>query len=346
MGLIENLERIKELVESGAGGGGEDWRNKWFYYPERPYGFIDVPELSTTNEEILIVFDVYEEDDNDFYFRTYLSKNSTVDVYIDDVFEETISVSASGGAIYITTPKKISYEKAKHQVKEGVRQVLIKLVYSHATDVTTNYVTRISLEDYYNKSMCHIREIYANGNYVTLRDTSGENTGLLYRFYTPNVNKYYTNSYYNITSENGFLRIDTPLMVTSGYERLNNVSELNNILPISSTTIFDYCYKLQRITFKADKATGGVNLTSRNYIHTVLFNGSFGGDSTSSSLTFSISANSRKFTRESYLKMANSISPNTNGNTRTFSLYANLYNQLTEEDIAILTNKGYTVASA
>lgn len=47
---------------------------------------------------------------------------------------------------------------------------------------------------------------------------------------------------------------------------------------------------------------------------------------------------------DNYVEFAESIAPNTSGWSRNIKFYTTLYNALTEEQIAILTDKGYTVS--
>ena len=84
-------------------------------------------------------------------------------------------------------------------------------------------------------------------------------------------------------------------------------------------------------------------------------NGTFGNNSTSSSSTFSlvyiwrgsadaIATGHDKTNGFFYEAFANSIGENTSGKTRTIKLYTTLYNSLTDEQKALLTDKGYTIS--
>ena len=75
-------------------------------------------------------------------------------------------------------------------------------------------------------------------------------------------------------------------------------------------------------------------------------NGTFGNNSTTESLTLDLcqiwtSSATSNVTR--YTNLANSIGNNTSGLTRNIKLNTNLYNVLTDEQKAILTDKGYTI---
>ena len=83
--------------------------------------------------------------------------------------------------------------------------------------------------------------------------------------------------------------------------------------------------------------------------------GTFGNKSTSSSLTLSlvdiwrgsadaIATGHDKTNGFFYEAFANSIGENTSGKTRTIKLYTTLYNSLTYEQKALLTDKGYTLS--
>ena len=83
--------------------------------------------------------------------------------------------------------------------------------------------------------------------------------------------------------------------------------------------------------------------------------GTFGNKSTSSSLTLSlvyiwrgsadaIATGHDKTNGYFYEAFANSIGENTSGKTRNIKLYTTLYNSLTDEQKALLTDKGYTLS--
>lgn len=83
--------------------------------------------------------------------------------------------------------------------------------------------------------------------------------------------------------------------------------------------------------------------------------GTFGNNSTSKSLTLSlvyiwkgetnaIATGHDKTNGYFYEAFANSIGENTSGKTRTIKLYTTLYNSLSDEQKALLTDKGYTLS--
>lgn len=77
------------------------------------------------------------------------------------------------------------------------------------------------------------------------------------------------------------------------------------------------------------------------------FKGSFGGLSKTSSLTLKLPGaynQTNKYTYEAFMETLNSVSENTNGKTRIFSVPAVIYNQLTENDILIAIGKGYEIS--
>lgn len=78
------------------------------------------------------------------------------------------------------------------------------------------------------------------------------------------------------------------------------------------------------------------------------FKGSFGGLSTTASLTLKFpgaSGDSRTYNYAAFIETINSVSENTNGNVRIFSVPTLIYNQLTDDDIEIATSKGYEISS-
>lgn len=75
-------------------------------------------------------------------------------------------------------------------------------------------------------------------------------------------------------------------------------------------------------------------------------NGTFGNNSVTESLTLDLCqiwTNSSTSNVTRYTNLANSIGNNTSGLTRNIKLNTNLYNGLTDEQKAILTDKGYTI---
>lgn len=71
---------------------------------------------------------------------------------------------------------------------------------------------------------------------------------------------------------------------------------------------------------------------------------SFGNESTASSITFPVVRvwKSAEYVNR-FVEFANSIAENTSGLTRTIKVHTNIYNALSDEQKAILTNKGYTI---
>lgn len=93
--------------------------------------------------------------------------------------------------------------------------------------------------------------------------------------------------------------------------------------------------KASNVTATMDSQAGLTRLT---------FKGSFGGNSTSSSLTLELQ-NSKKLTVDAFLETMQTISTNTNGRTRVFKLPSALYESLTDEIWDLADEKGYTIAS-
>lgn len=74
------------------------------------------------------------------------------------------------------------------------------------------------------------------------------------------------------------------------------------------------------------------------------FDGSFGGSSTTSSLTLNLSSWT-SLTVDAFLETMTTISENTNGNTRIFKLPSALYKSLTDEILLLAADKGYTISA-
>ena len=120
---------------------------------------------------------------------------------------------------------------------------------------------------------------------------------------------------------------------------------------------FSYCFSNiipNQTTFKLfninmDNATNVSNIfTNTNYgnsLSKLTFSGSFGGLSTTTSLTLDLST-CTLLTIDSFLETMQTISVNTNGKTRIIKLSSSLYNSLTDEILDLADEKGYTLASA
>lgn len=89
------------------------------------------------------------------------------------------------------------------------------------------------------------------------------------------------------------------------------------------------------------------NATLSNCPHLtkITFTGSFGGSSTTSTLTLDLSK-LEAMTKDSFIAMFESLGENINGNTRILQISSTIYNTLTEDELSIATNKGYTITSA
>ena len=80
------------------------------------------------------------------------------------------------------------------------------------------------------------------------------------------------------------------------------------------------------------------------FLNTIDFmGGSFGGNSTTSSLTLDLSK-LESMTKESFINMFNSLGTNKNGKTRIFKINQTIYESMSEEELGIATGKGYTVS--
>ena len=93
---------------------------------------------------------------------------------------------------------------------------------------------------------------------------------------------------------------------------------------ISTTYMFEYCSALVDLTFKPGSG--------------------FGNGSTRASLTLDLGRTA--MTRDSIINMINSCSANTSGRTRIFKFDAAAFSTLTTDDIALFTDKNYSVISA
>lgn len=120
----------------------------------------------------------------------------------------------------------------------------------------------------------------------------------------------------------------------------SNVTDFTNTFSFCSNGIV----KIKNLNM--DKVT---RLSSMFYgcssINQLTFSGSFGGLSTTTSLTLDLST-CTLLTIDSFLETMQTISVNTNGKTRIIKLSSSLYNSLTDEILDLADEKGYTLASA
>lgn len=81
------------------------------------------------------------------------------------------------------------------------------------------------------------------------------------------------------------------------------------------------------------------------YLTKIVFTGSFGGNSTTSTLTLNLSK-LEGMTKDSFVAMFESLGTNTNKKTRIIQISSTIYDTMSEDELAIATNKGYTITSA
>lgn len=80
------------------------------------------------------------------------------------------------------------------------------------------------------------------------------------------------------------------------------------------------------------------------HIKEISFKGSFGGNSTTESLTLNLSF-CTGMSKDDFINTFNTIQQNINENTRIIKIPTTIYEELTENELAIATNKGYTITS-
>lgn len=131
-------------------------------------------------------------------------------------------------------------------------------------------------------------------------------------------------------------------------------------------TDWDYCFycglnaiddnknkKIEEIELDMSSCTSCTNvfyMTTHNYsgckyLNKITFTGSFGGNSTSNSLTLGL-AKLEAMTKESLIEMFESLGTNTNKKTRIIQINSTIYDTMTEDELAIATGKGYTITAA
>lgn len=144
---------------------------------------------------------------------------------------------------------------------------------------------------------------------ATITDATLRDDTLVYDFKDIDLSSCtdFTNTFYAIAKNWGF------------YGSVLNI-DMSNVTTISTGT-FQNTDNLKRLTFK----------------------GSFGGNSTTSSLTLTLSQTG--LDKNAIIELFESIKENVNGKTRTIKIISSIYNELTEDEIAIITDKGYTISS-
>ena len=86
-------------------------------------------------------------------------------------------------------------------------------------------------------------------------------------------------------------------------------------------------------------------LSNCMYLTKIVFTGSFGGNSTTSTLTLDMSK-LEGMTKDGFVAMFESLGENTNGKTRIIQISAAIYDTMSEDELSIATDKGYTITSA
>ena len=98
------------------------------------------------------------------------------------------------------------------------------------------------------------------------------------------------------------------------------------------------------LNINMDRLWSNSGFKGNSQITRFTFDGSFGGLSTVATATLDISTWT-SLTTEAFLETMQTISVNTNGNTRIFKLPAALYDSLTDEILDLADEKGYTLSS-
>ena len=123
-------------------------------------------------------------------------------------------------------------------------------------------------------------------------------------------------------------------------------------LDLSQCSSFVYCFNGNShyytlhgsiLNFDMSKNTqsGAYTFYMCQHIKRLTFKGSFGGEVTSSSLTLDI--DELALDHDAMIELFNSIKENASGKTRIFKIKSAIYDSLTEDEISIMTNKGYTI---
>lgn len=138
------------------------------------------------------------------------------------------------------------------------------------------------------------------------------------------------------------------------YYKNGNIITLNFNGTTKNVTSFNSTFRGQSGHTQLIKEITNINLDkvtdvsfmfyNANALLKLTFQGSFGGLSTSSSLTLDLTETILE--HDAIIETFTTIGENTNAKTRIIELSSDLYSTLTEDEIAIATNKGYTITSA
>ena len=124
-----------------------------------------------------------------------------------------------------------------------------------------------------------------------------------------------------------------------------NVTNFNAFLVNTTSQTLPVLQVLNLNMQKCSNSSSMLNTSSATpTLKRLTFAGSFGGSSTTNSLTLNLSTQN-SLTVEAFLETMTTISENTNGKTRIFKLSAELYNSLTDEIFDLADEKGYTLSS-
>ena len=172
-----------------------------------------------------------------------------------------------------------------------------------------------------------------------------ELTGLTYAFYSGggtscNVDTtYYINVPKCVNMGNAFYYFNTPLA------NLDFGGTTGNVVDYNAT--FNNCKIKGILNINMDKISNNYTFFSSSFFDRLTFKGTFGGQAATPSLTLNLSQlnSNANYNKDAFIETITSLSPNESGKTRIIKIKAAIYDTLTEEEMAIATNKGYTIST-
>lgn len=148
-------------------------------------------------------------------------------------------------------------------------------------------------------------------------------------------------AFYNATNSNTLLRDDSLIYDFDDVD-LSSCTNFNNTFYSTGET-WGFYGNVLNIDMSNVTNIGTGTFQNTDNLKRLTFKGSFGGNSSNASLTLTISQ--AGLDKDAIIELFESIKENVNGKTRTIRINSSIYNELTEDEIAIATDKGYTISA-
>lgn len=150
-----------------------------------------------------------------------------------------------------------------------------------------------------------------------------------------------SNAFYNATNTDTTLRDDTLVYDFKDVD-LSSCTNFSNTF-YGTGKAWGFYGNVLNIDMSSVTTISTGTFQNTDNLKRLTFKGSFGGNSTTSSLTLTLSQTG--LDKNAIIELFESIKENVNGKTRTIKINSSIYNELTEDEIAIVTDKGYTISA-